>query len=92
MAAHMLDSLITADDAGRARFSSRLAAFLFFGSGVLLLVNVPLPGRPDINRVGELIVENLEGLAKNGESGNAAVENSVRERAQELTRRFPIYG
>ena len=52
----MLESLITADEEGRARFSSRLAAFLFFGSGALLLINVPLPGPPDINRAGELVV------------------------------------
>jgi glycine hydroxymethyltransferase len=49
-------------------------------------------GVAEFRRVGELIVENLEGLARNGEGGNLAVENSVRERAQELTRRFPIYG
>jgi glycine hydroxymethyltransferase len=49
-------------------------------------------GVAEFRRVGELIVENLGGLARNGEGGNLAVENSVRERAQELTRRFPIYG
>src|SRR3954453_17125917 len=54
--APMLESLYSSDDEGRARFSSRLAAFLFFGSGLLLLVNVPLPAPPDINRVGELVV------------------------------------
>jgi glycine hydroxymethyltransferase len=41
--------------------------------------------------VGELIVETLDGLAKDGQEGNAAVEDSVRQRVHELTRRFPIY-
>jgi signal transduction histidine kinase len=54
--AAMLDSLVSPGDQGRARFTARLAAFLFLGSGVLLLINVPLPGPPDINRVGELVV------------------------------------
>jgi glycine hydroxymethyltransferase len=48
-------------------------------------------GPAEFRRVGELIVETLDGLAKNGEEGNAAVEASVKERAHELTRRFPIY-
>jgi glycine hydroxymethyltransferase len=41
--------------------------------------------------VGQLIVETLDGLAQHGESGNGAVEASVRERVEALTRRFPIY-
>src|ERR1700740_2000211 len=41
--------------------------------------------------VGDLVVETLDGLAANGESGNAAVEARVREGVAELTRRFPIY-
>ena len=48
-------------------------------------------GVAEFSRVGELIVETLDGLAKNGESGNAGVEAAVRERVAELTRRFPIY-
>ena len=40
----------------------------------------------------ELIVETLDGLAKHGDEGNAAVEESVKGRVHELTRRFPIYG
>ena len=39
----------------------------------------------------ELVVEALDGLAANGESGNAAVEARVREAVGGLTRRFPIY-
>ena len=38
-----------------------------------------------------LIVETLDGLAANGESGNVAVEAKVRADVAELTRRFPIY-
>ncbi len=48
-------------------------------------------GADEFNKVGELIVETLDGLAANGESGNAAVEARVREAVGELTRRFPIY-
>ena len=48
-------------------------------------------GRAEFVKVGELIVETLDGLAANGESGNVAVEAKVREDVAELTRRFPIY-
>lgn len=48
-------------------------------------------GVAEFKKVGELIVEVLDGLAANGEAGNAAVEASVREKVTELTRRFPIY-
>ncbi|QFU16598.1 serine hydroxymethyltransferase [Microvirga thermotolerans] len=49
-------------------------------------------GVSEFRRVGELIVETLDGLAKHGEEANAAVEASVKGRVHELTRRFPIYG
>ncbi len=45
----------------------------------------------EFGKVGDLIVETLDGLAANGESGNAATEAKVREDVKELTRRFPIY-
>ena len=48
-------------------------------------------GTAEFKRVGELIVETLDGLEASGESGNAAVEAHVREGVAELTRRFPIY-
>ena len=48
-------------------------------------------GREEFARVGELLVETLDGLAADGESGNAATEARVREGVAELTRRFPIY-
>ena len=48
-------------------------------------------GVAEFRRVGELIVETLDGLARTGEAGNSAVEGSVKQRVHELTRRFPIY-
>jgi glycine hydroxymethyltransferase len=48
-------------------------------------------GVAEFRQVGQLIVETLDGLAKAGETGNAAVEASVRGMVEELTRRFPIY-
>jgi glycine hydroxymethyltransferase len=49
-------------------------------------------GVEEFREVGRLIVETLDGLAKNGEEGNASVEASVKERVHALTKRFPIYG
>jgi glycine hydroxymethyltransferase len=48
-------------------------------------------GVAEFQQVGRLIVEILDGLAKNGDQGNAPVEASVRARVEELTKRFPIY-
>ena len=48
-------------------------------------------GVAEFRKVGELIVETLDGLAKNGEAGNGDVEESIKTRVHELTRRFPIY-
>ena len=48
-------------------------------------------GVAEFARVGDLVVETHDGLAANGESGNAATEARVREGVAELTRRFPIY-
>jgi len=48
-------------------------------------------GVDEFAEVGALIVETLDGLAKNGESGNSAVEESVKTRVHALTQRFPIY-
>jgi glycine hydroxymethyltransferase len=48
-------------------------------------------GAAEFKRVGELITEVLEGLAKNGESANAAVEEAVKAKVHQLTARFPIY-
>jgi len=48
-------------------------------------------GVAEFKRIGELIVETLDGLAASGEAGAAAVEARVRESVADLTRRFPIY-
>jgi glycine hydroxymethyltransferase len=48
-------------------------------------------GVAEFKRVGELITEVLDGLAKNGEAGNAAVEEAVKAKVHALTKRFPIY-
>ena len=48
-------------------------------------------GVEEFREIGRLIVETLDGLAKNGEAGNSAVEASVKDRVHALTKRFPIY-
>ena len=41
--------------------------------------------------IGDWIVEVVDGLAKNGEDGNGAVEASVKARVEALCEKFPIY-
>jgi glycine hydroxymethyltransferase len=48
-------------------------------------------GVAEFQTVGNMIIEVLNGLAANGDSGNGAVEASVKMRAKELCQRFPIY-
>ncbi len=48
-------------------------------------------GIAEFKKVGELIADALDGLAKNGEAGNADVEAKVKSGASELTQRFPVY-
>ena len=48
-------------------------------------------GVAEFREVGQLIVEVLDGLAKNGDAGDAQVEHRVKERAVTLCKRFPIY-
>jgi glycine hydroxymethyltransferase len=48
-------------------------------------------GVAEFREIGRLIAEVLDGLARNGEEGNAAVEAAVKEKAMALCRRFPIY-
>ena len=48
-------------------------------------------GVVEFRTVGELIAETLDGLAANGDAGNAKAEEAVRARVSELTKRFPIY-
>ena len=48
-------------------------------------------GADDFRQVGQLIIEVLDGLAKNGEEGNSKVEAGVKKKVLALTKRFPIY-
>jgi glycine hydroxymethyltransferase len=48
-------------------------------------------GAAEFKTIGELIVETLDGLAKNGDAGDAQVEHRVRDAAMKLCERFPIY-
>jgi glycine hydroxymethyltransferase len=48
-------------------------------------------GVKEFELVGQCIVEVLDGLAKNGPEGNAAVEKAVGERILKLCQQFPIY-
>ena len=48
-------------------------------------------GVAEFKKIAALIIETLDGLAKNGDAGNAAVEAAVQAKVGELTRRFPIY-
>ncbi len=48
-------------------------------------------GTAEFREVGKLIVEVLDGLARNGDAGDAQVEHRVREAAIALCSRFPIY-
>jgi glycine hydroxymethyltransferase len=49
-------------------------------------------GKSEFAEVGKMIVEVLDGVAKNGPDGDAQVEMAVKQRAIELCNRFPIYG
>ena len=48
-------------------------------------------GRREFEHVGELIADVLDGLAADGEAGNADIEAAVRGKVGELCDRFPIY-
>ncbi len=48
-------------------------------------------GAAEFTEIGQLIVEVVDGLAKNGPDGNGEVEASVKARVQALCDRFPIY-
>ena len=48
-------------------------------------------GVAEFKKIGGLIVETLDGLAKNGDANNGAVETAVKAKVSELTKRFPIY-
>jgi glycine hydroxymethyltransferase len=48
-------------------------------------------GPVEFKEIGKLIVEVVDAVAKNGEAGDTAIEESVRKRVGDLCRRFPIY-
>jgi glycine hydroxymethyltransferase len=48
-------------------------------------------GVEEFREIGRLIAEVVDGLRKNGEAGDAQIEQSVRVRVEELCARFPIY-
>jgi len=48
-------------------------------------------GEAEFRLIADWIVEVVDGLAANGEDGNAAVEAAVREKVQALCDRFPLY-
>ena len=48
-------------------------------------------GPAEFRTVGGLIAEVLEGMRKNGDDGDAQVEESVRRRVGELCEAFPVY-
>jgi glycine hydroxymethyltransferase len=48
-------------------------------------------GEAEFRRIGEWIVEVVDGLAANGEAGNGAVEAKVKAEVEALCARFPIY-
>jgi glycine hydroxymethyltransferase len=49
-------------------------------------------GVAEFNEIGRMIVNVLDGLARNGDAGDAQIENRVKEEAKALCARFPIYG
>ena len=48
-------------------------------------------GAEEFATIGQLIAEVVDGLAHNGEEGDAQIETRVRARVEELCKRFPIY-
>ena len=48
-------------------------------------------GIAEFQSVGDMIIEVLDGLAKDGDEGNSEIEAKVKQRAVELCERFPIY-
>ena len=48
-------------------------------------------GEPEFRQIADWIVEVTEGLAANGEDGNAAVEAKVKAEVEALCDKFPIY-
>ncbi len=48
-------------------------------------------GPAEFREIGHMVADVLDGLAKNGEQGDAQIEMAVRDRVNTLCHRFPIY-
>ena len=48
-------------------------------------------GEAEFTRIGQLIAEVVDGMARNGDEGDGQVEQRVRVAVEELCSRFPIY-
>jgi len=48
-------------------------------------------GPAEFREIGNMVADVLDGLAKNGEQGDAQVENAVQQRVNALCHLFPIY-
>ncbi len=48
-------------------------------------------GEPEFRQIANWIIEVVDGLAANGEDGNSAVEEKVKQEVADLCARFPIY-
>ena len=48
-------------------------------------------GETEFRKIADWIIEVVDGLAENGEEGNAAIEAKVKAEVSELCARFPIY-
>jgi glycine hydroxymethyltransferase len=48
-------------------------------------------GETEFRQIGDWITEVVEGLAANGEDGNAVVEAKVAEEVVDLCAKFPVY-
>jgi glycine hydroxymethyltransferase len=48
-------------------------------------------GEPEFRQIARWIIEVVDGLAQNGEDGNAAVEAKVKAEVEALCKSFPIY-
>ena len=48
-------------------------------------------GESEFREIGDMIIEVVDGLAANGEDGNAEAEAAVRAKVSDLCKRFPIY-
>jgi glycine hydroxymethyltransferase len=48
-------------------------------------------GTAEFRQIGEMMIEVLDGLAANGEEGNANIENRIRGKVKLMCEQFPIY-